>query len=207
MKHPAVAALAAVVIAAGQKAATSFTGPAAAEVERVESGTLQTPDGRRVVYRIRLLPVASFPDLPPEVASVLDRIGCMIPQTFEAQQPENVIEGAFRAPASRDWAALCSVHGRTTLYVFFDGHYNSPEPLRSQADTLWLGAEPGSSVYGSAWGIAVRGVADLRQNRQWHGAAHFDHDAIEDARLERSTSLHYWQMGEWLPFGVNEQGP
>jgi hypothetical protein len=173
----------------------------------VESGRLKMPDGHQESYRIRLLPVASFPDLPPAVAAQLEQMGCMIPQTFEAQQPENVIQGAFRAPDSRDWAALCSVENRTTLYVFFAGRYDSPESLRSQADTLWLGAEPGSSVYASAWGIGVRNAADLRESRQWHGAAHFDHDGIEDARLERSATVRYWQAGKWLVLGNNEQGP
>lgn len=206
MKCAVVAVLAAGMLASGWQAAAPGA-PTAAETERLESGTLQTPDGRQETYRIRLLPVASFPDLPTEVATQLNRTGCMIPQTFEAQQPENVIGGAFRAPNSRDWAALCSVAGRTTLYVFFAGHYDSPEPLRSQADTLWLGAEPGSSVYGSAWGIAVRNAADMRESRQWNGSVHFDHDGIEDARLERSTTVHYWQAGKWLALGNNEPGP
>lgn len=207
MNLAARAALAAGMIAAGWQTAVPIPQPSTAEMERLESGTLQMPGGRREVYRIRLLPVASFPDLPTEVAARLDRFGCMIPQTFEAQQPENVIQGAFRAPNSQDWAALCSVDGRTTLYVFFAGQYDSPEPLRSQADTLWLGAEPGSSVYGSSWGIAVRNAADLRESHQWRGIAHFDHDAIEDARLERSATVHFWQAGKWLALGSNEPGP
>ena len=205
MKCAAVAVLAAGILASGWQTAAPIA-PTAAGTERLESGTLQTPDGRQETYRIRLLPVASFPDLPTEVATQLNRTGCMIPQTFEAQQPENVIEGAFRAPNSRDWAALCSVSGRTTLYVFFAGHYDSPESLRSQADTLWLGAEPGSSVYGSAWGIAVRTAADMRESRQWHGSVHFDHDGIEDARLERSATVHYWLAGKWLALGNDEAG-
>lgn len=207
MKYAAAVALAAGMLASGRQSTAPIAGPSAAEMERVESGTVQTPDGRQETYRIRLLPVASFPDLPAEVAAQLNRTGCMIPQTFEAQQPENVIEGAFRAPNSRDWAALCSVAGRTTLYVFFAGHYDSPEAVRSQADTLWLGAEPGSSVYGSAWGIAVRNAADMHESRQWHGTVRFDHDGIEDARLERSATVDYWQADKWLALGNDEQGP
>ena len=205
MKYAAAAALAAGMLAGGWQ--TGAPAPAATTTERVESGTVQAPDGRQETYKIRLLPVASFPNLPEEVAAQLERMGCMIPQSYEAQQPENVIEGAFRAPNSRDWAALCSVAGKTTLYVFFAGHYNSAEPLRSQGDTLWLGAEPGSSAYGSAWGIAVRNAADMRESRQWHGTVRFDHDGIEDARLERSATVHYWQAGKWLALGNDEQGP
>lgn len=211
MNHAAVAALAAGIIAAGAQTAAPPPQPSASDsasdMERVESGTMHTPTGHQEIYKIRLLPVSSFPDLPAEVAVQLERMRCMIPQTFEAQQPENVIQGAFRSATSHDWAVLCSVDRRTTLYVFFAGHYDSPEPLRSQSDTLWLGAEPGGSVYGSAWGIAVRTAADLRASRVWREAEQFDHDGIEDARLEHSAAVHYWHTGKWIALGINEQGP
>lgn len=172
------------------------------DTERSESGELHIAGGDIETYRIRLLPVASFPDLPAMVAADLSRRGCMIPQTFEAQQPENVIEGAFQEAGSRDWAALCSVSGSTTLYVFFAGAFDKPVALRTQADTEWLGAEPGTSIFGSAWGIATRSAAYLRTARPLHGAAIFDHDGIEDARLERSETIRYWQQGHWLAFDV-----
>jgi hypothetical protein len=195
MNATTVAVLFAGLLAAGWQSAAPSPSTAG---ERVETGQFRSDDGRQESYRIRLLPVSSFPQMPDLVASQLERMHCMIPQSFEAQQPENVIEGAFRAPDSTDWAALCSVDGTTTLYVFFAGHYNHPESLRSQADTLWLGAEPGSTVYGSAWGIAVRRAADLRALRALHRAAEFDHDGIEDAHLERSATVHYWQAGQFL---------
>ena len=151
-----------------------------------------------VAYRIRLLPLSSFPDLPAAVATELNRRGCMIPQSFEAKQPENVIHGAFRAAGSSDWAALCSSQETTTLYVFFAGQRESPIALRSQADSAWLGAEPGSSVLGSAWGIAARSAADLRATPGLRRGLAIDHDAIDDARLERSLIIHYFQAGRWM---------
>ena len=81
--------------------------------------------------------------MPPLVAAELTRRLCMIPQSFEARQPENVIHGAFHAPGSSDWAVLCSTGGVTTLYVFFAGQFEAPIALRSQPDSTWLGAEPG----------------------------------------------------------------
>jgi hypothetical protein len=165
--------------------------------ERLETGTAQNSAGNTVSYRIRLLPVTSFPDLPEEVATELGHRQCMIPQSFEAKQPENVIHGAFRASGSSDWAVLCSAAGTTSLYVFFAGQFQSPISLRTQPDSAWLGAEPGSSIFGSAWGIAVRTAAELRDSPQLRRAAPFDHDAIDDARLERSVTIHYYQAGKW----------
>jgi hypothetical protein len=151
-----------------------------------------------MAYRIRLLPVSSFSDLPVAMAAELNRRGCMIPQSFEAKEPENVIHGAFRAPGSHDWAALCSVQQTTTLYVFFGGEADSPTALRSQPDAAWLGAEPGSAVAGSAWGIAVRSAAELRATPALHRGSAADHDAIDDARLERSLAIHYFEAGRWV---------
>jgi hypothetical protein len=194
MNLAVAAALLSGLFAAGGQAAL----PSPSNTEQIEQGQLQSQAGQFLSYRIRLLPVNSFPNLPLAVAAQLRMRHCMIPQTFEAQAPENVIEGAFRAPGSSDWAALCSVAGTTTLYAFLSGQFDTPLTLRSQPDTAWLGAEPGSSILGSAWGISARSAANLRASRQLHSAANFDHDGIEDAHLERSATVRYWQDGRWL---------
>jgi hypothetical protein len=179
---------------------------AAANAERIESGSVLSADGQPVAYRIRLLPVSSFPDLPGAVAAELNRRGCMIPQSFEAKQPENVIHGAFRAAGSSDWAALCSSQQTTTLYVFFAGQAESPIALRSQPDSAWLGTEPGGSVFGSAWGIADRSVAELRSTPAIRRGLTIDHDAIDDARLERSLAIHYFEAGRWVNLRPDDAG-
>lgn len=118
-------------------------------------------------------------------------MGCMIPQTYEARAPENVIHGSFEKKGSNDWAALCSVHGTSTLYVFFASNLAHPIALRSQADKLWLGREWGEG-YGSAWGIATR-PARLMPSKN-----NVDHDGIEDAFVERSSVVHYFKEGRWV---------
>ncbi len=166
--------------------------------ERIEAGHLTAPGGDVLDYRIRLLPLASFPELPAPVVAQLSQRACLIPQTFEAQAPENVIRGAFRTSGSDDWAALCSAAGVTTLYVFFGGQYDAPIALRAQPDTVWLGTEPGNSVFSSAWGISLRRATELRSSPQFRRLAHPDHDGIEDARLERSSTIHYYEGGKWI---------
>lgn len=209
MKQAAVAGVLAASIAV-----VLFPPPAASQnppaptppvnAERVEIGAAQNAAGHTVNYRIRLLPLASFPDLPEPVAAELARRQCMIPQSFEAKQPENILHGAFQSRGSSDWAALCSAAGTTTLYVFFAGQFQAPVSLRVQADAAWLGAEPGSSVFGSAWGIAVRTPADLRASGQLRHTVAIDHDAIDDARLELSTTVHYYQAGKWISLNASD---
>jgi hypothetical protein len=197
---PAVVAgmLAGVLLATGQTAPPASSAPSSDSAARIESGQIASPDGTPVFYRIRLLPLSSFPALPDEVVDQLSHRHCMIPQTYEAKQPENVIQGAFHAPGASDWAALCSADGTTTLYVFFEGQLDTPTALRSQPDTAWLGADPGESVLGSAWGIGVRTAEQLRSSPEFRRLLPTVHDAIDDARLERALTVHYDQGGKWL---------
>ena len=75
--------------------------------ERTDSGHVWT-DGHSAPYLIRRLPVSSFPDLPSEIAERLNERGCMIPQTYEAHRPENVIRASLQRAGSSDWAVLCA---------------------------------------------------------------------------------------------------
>ena len=83
-----------------------------------ESGKTNV-NGKPVPYLIRRLPVDSFPDLPDAVAATLTERGCLIPQTYQAHRPENVIHASFDRAGSSDWAVLCSTHGTVELLVFF----------------------------------------------------------------------------------------
>jgi hypothetical protein len=189
-------------------ATAQVTGASPPQTEQVETGTVmvnQIPTGafegvvhgfqRR--YRIRLLPVSSFPQLPAPVAQQLVQKGCLIPQTYEAHEPENAIHGSFEKKGSNDWAALCSINRVTTLYVFFQSALDHPISLRHQPDNEWLGVE-WSLDYGSAWGIARR-PPHLIQPK---GTA--DHDGIDDAFVEKSTTVHYFENGHWTTRDVNQ---
>lgn len=160
-----------------------------AQTEQVETGRASLPNGQEVTYRIRLLPLESFPQLPSVVTGALREKHCMVPQTYEAHAPENVIRGAFEKKDSKDWAALCSVNGTTTLYVFFASQPGVPVEIRHQQNSEWLGSEQ-AGVYGSAWGIAVRHAEQIKK-------AVLDHDGIEDSFVEKSSSIHYFQSGDW----------
>lgn len=192
------------LLATGQTAPPVSSAPYPGSAERMESGQIASPAGTTITYQIRLLPLSSFPAMPGRVAEQLSRRHCMIPQTYEAKQPENVIQGAFHALGATDWAALCSAEGTTTLYVFFAGQFDSPIALRHQPDTAWLGADPGESVLGSAWGIAARTGEQLRSSPEFRSLLSFDHDAIDDSRLERNLTIHYYQEGKWLTLSAGE---
>jgi hypothetical protein len=181
--------LLAAVSAAGQQATPS----------RLVSTGQATVDGRQVQYLIRHLPPSSFPDVPLAVAQVLIQRGCLIPQTYEAHQPENVVHGSFERPGSNDWAVLCSSNGTASLLVFFASEPDQPTTLETAQETDRLQPNPGSSELGFNWGI------DPASPQKVHEAqiglsprpARLSHDALADSTIDRKTIYHYFKNGAW----------
>lgn len=155
--------------------------------------------GNQVPYVIHRLPVNSFPQLPQPIAEHLEQLGCMIPQTYEAHRPENVIHGSLERPGSKDWAVLCAAGGTVKLMVFFASSPGSPRVLASELETARLEAHDPSGVLGFGWGI------DSASPRQVHEAqagmdqrpALLDHDALADVFVEKSTVYHFFTKGQW----------
>src|SRR5271167_388438 len=118
--------------------------------EQVEHGQVTSPDGTARVYTIRRLEPATFPQVPKSVRHELERRKCLIPQTSEAKGAENVISGEFREKGVKDWAALCSQEGYSTLLVFWRGSARTVAELGSGKDmdmmqTVDSPGEPGYS--------------------------------------------------------------
>src|ERR1039458_1460391 len=93
-----------------------------------ESGRVVV-EGQSTPYVIRHLPVSSFPQLPNSVAKALAERGCLIPQTYQAHRPENVVQASLEQPGSSDWAVLCSAQGTVSLLVFFGDGSSQPFTL------------------------------------------------------------------------------
>jgi hypothetical protein len=155
--------------------------------------------GRSTPYVIRHLPLASFPQIPLSIQDQISDRGCLIPQTYEAHQPENVVHGSFEHAGSSDWAILCSVHGTASLLVFFGSDPDHPFRLASTQETDRLQMHDPTGVLGFNWGI------DDASPRQVHDAQAgleprppmVDHDAVADSIVEHSTAYHYYSNGAW----------
>lgn len=174
----------------------------ASPAEQVETGQVQTRQGIRP-YRIRLLPPASFPNLPPAVVSQLNAQHCLIPQTFEARKPENVIHGEFEAPGSTDWAVLCSHDGSTDLLVFLHSALEKPFTLATAKNTDRMASEMPADPLGSAWGISTIPPDGMRHTPGVHQHGPFNHDGIEDDFIEHASTVHYYRSGSWLALEGN----
>jgi len=155
-------------------------------------------------YAFRMLPPASFTEAPAAIRSDLQKRHCLIPQTYEARTPENVIHGAFREKGSSDWAALCSQNGTSTLLIYWDGSATKPAETAAQLDTDTADPHNETNLLGYARGIdpaTPKSINEILANKPY---GPFDHDGIRDAHIERSSVIHYFKNGTWMTLAGTE---
>ena len=191
---------ASLVIASAGASAQDSTAPASSGgLERLSESGKTIVDGRTASYLIRRLPASSFPDLPEAIAEVLEQRGCMIPQTFQAHRPENVINASLDRPGSSDWAVLCSAHGNVELLVFFARAASKPITLVSVPELQRLQRHGSSDVLGFDWGIDSASPQQVReaQASMAHRPPPLDHDALADTVLNQKTVYHFYTHSAW----------
>jgi hypothetical protein len=165
----------------------------------VESGQILV-GGNLTRYLIRHLPVSSFPALPAAIQSQLDLRGCLIPQTYEAHRPENVVHASLQRQGSSDWAVLCSAQGTVSLLVFFGGESIKPFTLASAPETERLQSHDSSGVLGFNWGIdpaSPERVREAQANMERRPPL-LDHDALADTLVDHHTIYHFYLKSAWV---------
>jgi hypothetical protein len=165
----------------------------------VESGQIIV-DGHPTPYLIRHLPISSFPDLPPAIQQQLDHRGCLIPQTYEAHGPENVVHASLERPGSSDWAILCSAQGTVSLLVFLGDGSSQPFTLASAPETERLQMHDPSGVLGFNWGIDPASPEQIHdaQLPMRHPPPRLDHEALADTLVDRHTVYHFYLKSAWI---------
>ena len=187
------------MLAAGQSNFTgNFTDEGRGPAQLNESGEISV-DGRLTPYLIRHLPVSSFPDLPFDIQTQLNLRGCLIPQTFEAYHPENVVHASLEHAGSSDWAVLCSAKGTVTLLVFFAGNATEPFVLASAQETERLEARTSGRTLGFDWGIDSTSPAQVHdaQSGLEPRPPLLDHDALSDSIVNHPTVYHFYGNNAW----------
>jgi hypothetical protein len=156
--------------------------------------------GLSVPYRIRHLPIGSFPDMPAAVQDLLNRRGCLIPQTYESRQPENVVHASLERAGSSDWAVLCSAQGTVSLLVFFASAPEQPLVLASSLETQRLQVHDLTGVLGFNWGIDPASPERIHQAQTGmeHRPSRLDHDALADSIVDHHTDYHFYSRGNWM---------
>jgi len=170
----------------------------------IHAGQVQIAN-RSVPYLIRNLPPSAFPLLPSAVRAELDRRSCLIPQTFQAHQPENAIHASLLSPGSSDWAVLCNAAGSITLLVFAEGS-SAPLAMAHAAETERLQPHDSTGALGFNWGIDPATPDQVREAQAGllPRPARLSHDALADSTLERHTLYHYFANGQWTLLATPE---
>jgi hypothetical protein len=153
----------------------------------------QQPEPAKIV---RLKP-AEFPELPAAVREDLERRGCLIPQTFAAKHPENVISGKFRDGSGGDWAVLCSRAGFSSVLVFWSGSAQMPDELAESRDMDSIQTYDRSGVFGYSRLIITAPPSEIGKREGNKQLGPFDHDGIDDGFLEKGSAIHYFRRGQW----------
>jgi hypothetical protein len=164
----------------------------------LESGTAVV-DGQSAEYRIRRLPVSSFPDLPSAIVDLLTQRECLIPQTYAAHHPENVIHASLERSGSSDWAVLCSTQGTVSLLVFFGSASGRPITLSSTLETKRLQRHDSTGVLGFNWAIDPASPEMVHQAERDlpRKSPLLDHDAVADSVVDHRTVYRYFTKGAW----------
>ncbi|HEY1895656.1 MAG TPA: hypothetical protein VGG62_05260 [Terracidiphilus sp.] len=172
--------------------------PGADTQRLVESGQVVV-DGQRSAYLIRRLPVSSFPDLPPAVADLLSQRDCLVPQTYAAHHPENVVHASLERSGSSDWAVLCSAQGTVSLLVFFGSTSGRPIVLSSAPETKRLQRHDSTGVLGFNWAIDPAPPETVRraQGALQRKSPPPDHDAVADSVVEHGTVYRIYTQHAW----------
>jgi hypothetical protein len=168
-----------------------------------ESGQIAV-NGRSTPYLIRHLPVSSFPDLPAQLTVLLNRRGCLIPQTYQAYGPENVIHASLERAGSSDWAVLCSAQGTVSLLVYFSSAPADLQLLAAAPETERLQAHAPAGVLGFDWGIDPASPEQIRQAQTplEHRPPPLDHDALADSIINADTIYHFYSKGSWTELAM-----
>lgn len=146
------------------------------------------------------LPPSAFPRLPRPVARSLARRGCTIPQAFHESSPHNVISGEFARRGQTDWAVLCSRGRASSILIFWRGSPNSVSEIAKAADAGFLQDVGGGRIgFSRAIGVADR-KRILACYREYGGRRPppITHHGIDDAYVEKASSVHYFRRGRWL---------
>ncbi len=155
--------------------------------------------GHPTPYLIRHLPVNSFPQLPTAVEDALTRRGCLIPQTYEARRPENVVHASLERAGSSDWAVLCSVNGTVSLLVFFSSNSFAPTVLATSPETERLQSHGAGNVLGFNWAIDPASPQEVHeaQMSMRHPPPRVDHDALADSVIDQRTVYYFYSKNAW----------
>ena len=161
-------------------------------------GELEKKFGEAEQHIVQLRP-ADFKELPNNLVRELERRSCSIPQEAYTKLRSNVIRGELEKRGQTDWAILCSVHGFSSILVFWKGSENNPAEIARAEDRNFLQGMCGDKIGFSRRISAVGKNFIIRHYRAYGGPTPppIDHQGIDDAFVEKASVTHYYYKEKW----------
>jgi len=173
----------------------------------------QTPphfDWDKAAREIVRLPPSAFAKTPASVVVELQKLGCTVPQTYERPEPHNLVTGSFGSSKQRNWAALCSRGGRSSLVVVWGGPQRCPAFSGDSPDKDALQGTLDDRGFWAGYSVEITPLppGDIKGG-YYHKVHHpegarmppIDHDAIGHEWLGKSMVALYCHKGVWFTLG------
>ena len=148
---------------------------------------------------IKHLSPTIYKGLPEGFIRKLKQRGCTIPQSFVTTAAHNIISGEFAKKGQQDWAILCSLNHSSTILIFWGGASSCQSEFNVSKDRDWLQETANGIAYSRA--ISVVGKAFIQSHFEAYGGETpppIEHSAIDEAFIEKSSTVHYCHNGKWL---------
>jgi hypothetical protein len=161
---------------------------------------------------VHLLSPDTFPELPKPVHDSLVSRQCRIPVPGAGR--ENVITGAFSAKGAVEWAVLCSVHDTSQILILNASNGALVDSLHKSDDLGWIQGNGGYDKLFSRL-ISLVPMSELNvvpadttsEDVLYYGASlpkPIDHDGIDEAFIEKASTMFYFAQGHWIPVGTSD---
>jgi hypothetical protein len=130
-------------------------------------------------------------ELPALIKADLEKRGCSIPMFTRWDARHNVIQGQFLKPGQRDWAVLCRHQDKSSILIYPGSAAADVQTVRSEDH------DPYRIIHTvTAFVLQKRAVRD----KLTESLPPFDHDGIEDGRIQKAALVLYNRDGEWVEF-------
>lgn len=147
---------------------------------------------------------SKFDNLPKEIIQHLQSLDCAIPQAFYPEKPHNVIEGEFFKKGQKDWAVLCFRNNNpdnSVLFAYPNGSIKNVVKVTEGSDENYFQDIDGKGTVGFSRAISPVDKKYIADHFREYGGTKpppIDHDGINDAFVEKASTVLYFYRGRWL---------
>lgn len=145
-----------------------------------------------------------FQQLPARFVKQLKDHGCRIPQPnapagrpYARLRSSNVIHGHFGSAKQTDWAVVCTVEDKSTIFIYWGGRSQCTSEINVEMESRFS-SDP---VHGYSREITTatnKSIHNLFEDEKLLPPVPIRHDGIWDIYDQKEGSLDYCYEGKWL---------